>query len=421
MAKGTARREDELRDASGASPGSQDRWLDSLTFRIAMLAAKPSVRRGRVEIAFRDDPPVILGDGTGAPCRVQVNSTRFFRRLFPSPDLAIGEGYVGGEWDLLEGDLAHFIGVLLRNDEDLRQRMAVKALSTLFDCLADPHKANDPRHSRSNAAYHYDKGNDLYGAFLDEGMNYSCAFFERPDQTLRDAQLNKLRTTVRRLGVAAGMSVLDIGCGWGELTRTVARRTEAERVVGITLAEEQFKLARARVDPEHGNRLSYLLEDYRLHAAHNPEAYDRIVSVGMFEHVGKHQFVAYFNAIKAMLKSGGSALVHSIIRPHKGTTSPWVDKYVFPGGYIPTLGEIAASAKRAGLRLSAEPFVHESFHYANTLRHWRRHFNAAYPALDHSRYDTRFKRLWNLYLAGSEAAFDKTGFQVAQVRVEKPA
>lgn len=421
MADGTAPREDELHDASHASSGATFRWLDPLTFRVAMLAAKQSLRRGRVEIAFRDDPPVILGDGSGARCRVRINSARFFRRLFPSPDLAIGEGYVDGEWDLLEGDLAHFIGVLLRNDEDLRQRVAVKALSTLFECLADPHKANDPRHSRSNAAYHYDKGNDLYRAFLDEGMNYSCAFFERPDQSLRDAQLNKLRTAVRRLGVAAGMSVLDIGCGWGELTRTVARETEAERIVGITLAEEQFKLARARIDPEHGNRLSYLLEDYRLHAAHSPEAYDRIVSVGMFEHVGKHQFVAYFNAIRAMLKSGGAALVHSIIRPHKGTTSPWVDKYVFPGGYIPTLGEIIASAKSAGLRLSAEPFVHESFNYANTLRHWRKRFNSGYPGLDHSRYDTRFRRLWNFYLAGSEAAFDVTGFQVAHVRVEKPA
>ncbi len=141
----------------------------------------------------------------------------------------------------------------------------------------------------------------------------------------------------------------------------------------------------------------------------------------MFEHVGKSQFVEYFRAIKSMLKSGGAALVHSIVRPHKGTTSPWVDRYVFPGGYIPMVSEIVASATKAGLRLTAEPFIHDSFHYANTLRHWRRRFNASYPSLDHSRYDARFKRLWNFYLAGSEAAFEATGFRVAQVRVEKPA
>ena len=203
------------------------------------------------------------------------------------------------------------------------------------------------------------------------------------------------------------------------------RNTEAEAGGGPEKAAARHErgqlMARERIDPEHGNRLSYLLEDYRIHARQNPETYDRIVSVGMFEHVGKHQFAAYFDALKAMLKSGGSALVHSIIRPHKGTTSPWVDKYVFPGGYIPTLGEIVASAKSAGLRLSADPFVHESFNYATTLRHWRRRFNAAYPSLDHGRYDMRFKRLWNFYLAGSESAFDVTGFQVAQVRVEKPA
>jgi cyclopropane-fatty-acyl-phospholipid synthase len=421
MAKGTVPREDELRGAPGASFASKDRWLDHVTFRIAMLAAKPAFRKGRVEIAFRDEPPVILGDGTGAPCKVRINSARFLRRILPSPDLAIGEGYVDGEWELLEGDLAQFIGVLLRNDDDLRQRVTMKALSTIVQCLADPHKNNDPGYSRSNAAYHYDKGNDLYSSFLDEDMNYSCAFFERPDQDLRDAQLNKLRTTVRRLGVSAGMSVLDIGCGWGALTRTIARETEAERVVGITLADEQYDLAEKRVDPEHGNRLRYLLEDYRDHAVRNAEAYDRIVSVGMFEHVGKHQFAQYFGAIKTMLKSGGSALVHSIIRPHEGWTSPWVDQYVFPGGYIPMLAEIVASATKAGLRLTAEPFVHDSFNYATTLRHWRRRFNVGYPSLDHSRYDARFKRLWNFYLAGSEAAFDKTGFRVAQVRMEKSA
>jgi len=420
MAEGTAPRRDDLHDAASASLGSTNRRLDDFTFRVAMLAARSVLRSGNIEITYRDDPPAVYGDGAGHPFKVQINSARFLRRILPAPDLAIGEGYVDGEWDLKSGDLANLIGTLLRNDEELRQRAAMKVLTVLYDCLVDPHKINDPAHSRKNVAHHYDIGNDLYRVFLDEGMNYSCAFFEHPGQSLRDAQLNKLRTSVRRLGVGSGMHVLDIGSGWGELTRTIARETEAERVVGITLAEEQYKLSRERIAPEHGNRLSYLLQDYRLHAAQNPGAYDRIVSVGMFEHVGKHQFVDYFRAIGAMLKNGGCALVHSIMRPQKGFTSPWIDKYIFPGGYIPMLSELLDSVKKAGLRVSADPFIHESFHYANTLRHWRQRFNNGYPTLDHNHYDARFRRMWNFYLAGSEAAFDATGFHVAQVRIDKP-
>jgi cyclopropane-fatty-acyl-phospholipid synthase len=421
MAEGTAPHRDDLHDATRASFGSKDRLLDELACRIALLAARPLIRSGNIEIAYRDEPPAVFGDGAGCPCKVHINSARFLRRLLPAPDLAIGEGYVDGEWDLRSGDLANLIGTLLRNDEVLRERAAMKVLTALYDCLVDPHKINDPLHSRKNVAHHYDIGNDLYRVFLDEGMNYSCAFFEHPGQSLRDAQLNKLRTTVQRLGVGPGMHVLDIGSGWGELTRTIAHETEAERVVGITLAEEQYKLARARIAPEHGNRLNYQLQDYRVHAAQNAGAYDRIVSVGMFEHVGKHQFVDYFRSIGTMLKKGGCALVHSITRPQKGFTSPWVDKYIFPGGYIPALGELVDSVKKAGLRLSAEPFIHESFHYANTLRHWRQRFNNGYPTLDQNHYDARFRRMWNFYLAGSEAAFDTTGFYVAQVRVDKTA
>ena len=385
-----------------------------------MLAARPVLRKGNVEITYRDQAPVFLGDGDGPPCKVRINSARFLRRILPSPDLAVGEGYMDGEWDLRSGDLAKFIGTLLYNDERLRERAVMKGLTALYGCLIDPHKINDPTHSRTNVAHHYDIGNDLYRVFLDEGLNYSCAFFAHPGQSLRDAQLNKLRTTIQRLGLGPGMHVLDIGSGWGALTRAIAAETEAERIVGITLAEEQYKLARERIAPEHGNRLSYLLQDYRLHAAQNPDAYDRIVSVGMFEHVGKHYFVDYFRAIGSMLRKGGCALVHSIMRPYKGTTSPWIEKYIFPGGYIPMLSEVVDSVKKAGLRVSADPFVQDSFHYANTLRHWRQRFNNGYATLDHNRYDARFRRMWNFYLAGSEAAFDATGFYVAQVKIEKP-
>lgn len=421
MAKSTAPQGQDLRGNSGVSFGSVNRWLDYITFHLGMAVARLVFRRGNLTIRFRNEAPVSLGDGSGPATIVEIDSPQFLRRLLPSPDMAVGEGYMRGEWSLASGNLADAIGVLLMADDDLRKRLIVRALSTVAQVLADPHKTNDPRHSRSNVAHHYDIGNDLYRVFLDEGMNYSCAFFETPDQSLRDAQLNKLRTSIRRLGVEPGMFVLDIGCGWGELTRLITDETEAQRVLGITLAEEQCRLARDRIAPHHANRLSYLLEDYRLHARHNAGTYDRIVSIGMFEHVGKHHFADYFKAIAKLLKPGGAALVHSIIRPSPSFTSPWVDKYIFPGGYIPTLDDMTDNARAAGLTLSTDPFVHESFHYANTLRHWRQRFNAGFASLDHDHYDDRFRRMWNFYLAGSESAFDKTGFRVAQIRVEKAA
>jgi cyclopropane-fatty-acyl-phospholipid synthase len=379
------------------------------------------VKSGNLSISYRDEPPTALGDGSGEAYAIHINDPSFMRRILPSPELTVGEGYVDGDWDVRKGDLAKVIGLLLVNEEIIAQTLPARAMSAVVQCLASPHKKNDPRHSRRNVAHHYDIGNDLYTAFLDEGMNYSCAFFEHPDQSLRDAQLNKLRTSIRRLEIEPGMAVLDIGSGWGALTRLIAEETGAERVVGITLAEEQCKLARDRIAPGHGNRLSYQLEDYRLHAKSNPSGYDRIVSVGMFEHVGRHHFVDYFRAIVDLLKPGGRALVHSIIRPRPGYTSPWIDKYIFPGGYIPSLGEMTDSAKAAGLRLMTDPFIHESFNYANTLRHWRRRFNESYASLDHSHYDERFRRMWNFYLAGSEAAFDANDFCVAQVLVGKNA
>ncbi|MCG8543597.1 MAG: cyclopropane-fatty-acyl-phospholipid synthase family protein [Alphaproteobacteria bacterium] len=320
---------------------------------------------------------------------------------------------------MTQGELAHAIGYLLRNERHLAENPLIKAIAAIRNRIAPPHQPNTPAKSRANVAHHYDIGNDLYRSFLDEGMNYSCAFFEHADQDLRGAQLNKLRTTIRRLDVAPDMSVLDIGSGWGELTRMIARDSDADQVTGITLATEQYNLARERAGDEFGNRLRYCLEDYRDHATANPERYDRIVSIGMFEHVGTEQFQTDFQAVRRMLKAGGVALIHSIIRPTSGPTSPWIDKYIFPGGFIPRLSDLVNSGLEAGLSLAHKPFHHDHTNYATTLRHWRKRFNQAYPTLDHSHYDERFRRMWNFYLAGSEASFDANGFSVAQVLFRK--
>ncbi len=406
-------------DTVDAKHRSTDPVFDTVIYRLFVPLIRSLIRTGNLALCYRDNPAIPVGDGDGDFCSMRVDHTRFLRRALAQPDLAVGEGYMDGEWHLQQGDLATFIGQILLNQEALLQRPAFRALTAIQDWFSDPHRRNGPTRSRRNASHHYDLGNDLYESFLDEGMNYSCAFFETPTQSLRDAQINKLRTSINRLDIQPGMSVLDIGCGWGELTRRIVQETDAGDVTGITLAEQQYDFACSKADVVHGNRLRYRLEDYRDFAAANAEGFDRIASIGMFEHVGKHQFADYFGAIKRMLKPGGRALVHSIVRPTPGKTSPWIDRYIFPGGYIPLDKELTDSGIDAGLTLDRPAFVHKSFHYANTLRHWRRRFNAQAEALDQRNYDARFRRMWNFYLAASEAAFDATGYYVAQALFRK--
>jgi cyclopropane-fatty-acyl-phospholipid synthase len=291
-----------------------------------------------------------------------------------------------GAWRTRDSNLADVIGLLLKNQRQVRNWPRPRFVQLLQKVVSSlRHKRNNPAVSRANVAHHYDIGNDLYRSFLDRDMNYSCAFFEDPAGDLEHAQQNKLRTTIARLDIRPGMSILDIGCGWGALTRLIANETAAAHIVGITLAEEQLALARKRAMSAYGNRLRYVMADY-----------------------------------ERMLRPGGRTLIHAIIRPRKSMTSPWIEKYIFPGGYIPTLQELTGSALRIGLDLVRTPYIHGSVHYATTLRHWRQRFNAAYPNLNQQRYDARFRRMWNFYLAGSEAAFDATDFCVAQAVFEKP-
>lgn len=385
-----------------------------LLFRALAPIVGLFARRGSLEVVYSDLARARFGDGTGPHFRMRLHSLRPIRRVLASPELGCGESYMDGEWTLEQGDLAQLIGMFLRNLGDLNRTLVARTVSGVARSIMRS-GVNDPHNSRRNAAHHYDIGNDLYRAFLDEGMNYSCAFFETPTQSLRDAQLNKLRTTMRRLEIGAGMNVLDIGCGWGELSRLIIRETQAGQVTGITLAENQLALARERADDLLRTRLDYELVDYREHARARAGTYHRVVSIGMFEHVGRQHFAEYFEAVRRLLRDDGRALIHSIMRPVRAETSSWILKYIFPGGYIPTLDDTVEAARQAGLKLVHEPFVHDSFHYAQTLRCWRRNFDAAWPKLDRGHYDERFRRMWHFYLCGSEASFDVGGLFVGQI------
>lgn len=388
-----------------------------LMFRMLVGIIGAFARKGSMRLNFRGLEEVEFGNGSGPDFEVRLNSLKTILRIVKDPNLGCGESYMDRGWELGRGDLGNFLKMMCRNEVTAEKSIPGRTMRAIRSL--HPGQRNTPRKSRRNVAHHYDIGNDLYTAFLDEGMNYSCAFFEEPDQSLRAAQLNKLRTTIRRLDIPEGTRVLDIGSGWGELTRLIAAETQAGHVTGITLAKTQLDLARERVAGLSGTQPEYRLVDYRLHATDNPQAYDRIVSIGMFEHVGAKHFGEYFGAIRHMLAVHGQALVHSIMRRERAETSSWIAKYIFPGGYIPTLDDTLAAARDSGLELAHEPFVQKSFHYAETLRRWRRNFNDAWPGLDHERYDDRFRRMWNFYLAGSEAAFDENGMYVAQILLKK--
>ena len=392
--------------------------LSVLAFRALAPIVGFFAKGGRLDINYRDFASAGFDSGAGPRYAIRIESLRMFLRLLRNPDLGSGESYMNGEWRMEHSDLGGWLSLASRNEGALYRTRTGRTI-TLLSRIVSGAGVNDPEKSRANVAHHYDIGNDLYEAFLDEGMNYSCAFYESPEQSLRGAQLNKLRTTARRLGVGPDMRVLDIGSGWGELTRIIAGETEAAQIAGITLAKNQLELAKKRAGKRFGNQLHYRLADYRVHARENPGAYDRIVSIGMFEHVGRPQFVDYFKAVKRLMTEDGQALVHTILRPRRAETSTWIKKYIFPGGYIPALDDMVAAARAAGLELAHEPFIHESFHYANTLRHWRRRFNDAWPGLSRARYDERFRRMWNFYLAASESAFDSNGLHVGQILLRK--
>lgn len=233
-------------------------------------------------------------------------------------------------WSLEHGDLGHLLAFLLESEERILAHPVTRAFQRLKAPLPRPRYRNDPNRSRRNVAHHYDIGDDLYRRFLDREMNYSCAFFEDPDFSLTQAQRHKIATTIERLDVKPGMHVLDIGCGWGCLTRNLTARTEADKIVGITLAKNQHQTCRERLPPGQGNRLFCQLQDYRDHAMVNCQTYDRITSDCMFEHVGRRQFETYFSVIRQMLGRNGKALIHSIVKPTPEPTSKWIENTFSP-------------------------------------------------------------------------------------------
>jgi cyclopropane-fatty-acyl-phospholipid synthase len=369
-----------------------------------------TVRAGSLTVVLPSGARVDVGDARdGGAVRIRLQDWRTAWRLAVHPDLALGESYMDGSLVLEDGTISDLLDLIGRN---LALR-PTRRPGRLAGLIRRGEQANDRGAARRHVAHHYDLSLDLYRRFLDEDLQYSCAYFEHSGMTLEAAQIAKKRRLAAKLLLSPRQKVLDIGCGWGGLALTLAE-TAGVQVTGITLSEEQLSVARSRAEARGlDQQATFRLQDYR-----DVEApFDRIVSVGMFEHVGAPNYQAFFDAIARLLTEDGVAVIHAIGQNHpSGRNQPWMAKYIFPGGYIPALSEVLPAVERAGLWVTDIEILR--LHYADTLEAWRGRF-AAHRDEIADLYDERFCRMWEFYLAVSEIAFRHRGCMVFQLQLAK--
>jgi cyclopropane-fatty-acyl-phospholipid synthase len=353
--------------------------------------------------------------GVGTPqVTMHLHDRRAVVELALNPELKLGELYMDGRLTVENGDIADLLDLLMYNLSLASPRGVLKAERVWRWVTRRFAQLNYSSRARRNVAHHYDLSGKLYDLFLDRDRQYSCAYFSAPGETLEEAQVGKKRHIAAKLHLdTPGLRVLDIGSGWGGLALDLARDCGAN-VLGVTLSEEQIALSRSRAENAGlAERCRFELVDYRALSG----TFDRIVSVGMFEHVGVPYYRAFFDKLRALLADDGVALLHTIGRTDgPGVTSPWTAKYIFPGGYAPALSEVLPAIERAGLIVTDIEVLR--LHYAETLKEWRRRFKA-HRSIVAELYDERFCRMWEFYLAGAEMAFRHDGQVVYQIQLTK--
>ncbi|WP_137392456.1 SAM-dependent methyltransferase [Rhodoligotrophos defluvii] len=354
-----------------------------------------------------------FGDDTGEPVVVRITDPSVYRKLSLNPELRLGEVYMDGTFRMEQGDIYDFLALVFANLEKRRYPQWLNLWGQLRYRLRRFHQHNPIGRAQRHIAHHYDLNGTLYDLFLDRDRQYSCAYFDQPTSSLEEAQLSKKRHLAAKLYLKPGQRVLDIGSGWGGLGLYLAEIAEVE-VTGVTLSEEQFKLSNERAASRGlSNRVRFLLQDYRSLTGR----FDRIVSVGMFEHVGVGHYTEFFETVRELLTEDGVAVLHSINRSDgPGATNPWIAKYIFPGGAIPALSEVVPVIERTGLYVTDIEILR--LHYAETLREWRRRFLASWDRAK-ALYDERFCRMWEFYLAASETAFRFQGMNNFQIQFTK--
>ncbi|WP_421709046.1 class I SAM-dependent methyltransferase [Algihabitans sp.] len=372
------------------------------------------IRRGDLTITYADGRKRRYGDGHGEPIGVRLTDRATERKLLVNPKLAFGEAYMDGRMVIEEGDLEALLTLAIGNMSHLENHGLFRWLEIAEQALRRLVSFNPVDRSRKNVHHHYDLSRGLYDLFLDADRQYSCGYYATEATDLEQAQRDKKLHIAAKLKLdRPNLKILDIGCGWGGLALYLAETAEAE-VLGITLSTEQLALARERARQRGlDKRVRFELIDYR----HLEGSFDRIVSVGMFEHVGPAHYRTFFDRIAELLRPDGVALVHSIGSTHAPTaTNPWLRKYIFPGGYTPSLSEVLPAVERSGLWTADIEILR--LHYAKTLRDWHNRFMANWDKAA-ALYDERFCRMWEFYLVGCELSFRQMGQMVFQLQMAR--
>jgi len=373
--------------------------------QLARFLNKIFKKNGFILIDANGNQFIIGTPASEQPIKVKILDKKLHYKLLFHPDLYLGEAYTDGQLIIENGTLTDFLDLALMNIG----RSEFNIISYLINKFRGSYRYltnfNFIKKSKMNVSHHYDISDDLYDLFLDPKRQYSCAYFKNDDDSLETAQNNKIQHIIKKLNIKPNQKILDIGCGWGSLAMDIAKSAQCE-VTGITLSENQFNYCVKKAKELNlENQLTFKLMDYR----ELNEKFDRIVSVGMFEHVGRKFYNKFFKQIDNLLDKDGVSLIHTIgsVNPPRDP-HPWITKYIFPGGYTPSLSEVTTPIEKAGLIVSDIEVLR--LHYAHTLRHWKENCIKNKEKII-SMFDEKFFRMWEFYLAGCEMAF-KWGDQV---------
>jgi cyclopropane-fatty-acyl-phospholipid synthase len=373
--------------------------------QLARFLNKVFKKNGFILIDANGNQFIIGAPASEQPIKVKILDKKLHYKLLFHPDLYLGEAYTDGQLIIENGTLTDFLDLALMNIG----RSEFNIISYLINKFRGSYRYltnfNFIKKSKMNVSHHYDISDDLYDLFLDPKRQYSCAYFKNDDDSLETAQNNKIQHIIKKLNIKPNQKILDIGCGWGSLAMDIAKSAQCE-VTGITLSENQFNYCVKKAKELNlENQLTFKLMDYR----ELNEKFDRIVSVGMFEHVGRKFYNKFFKQIDKLLDKDGVSLIHTIgsVNPPRDP-HPWITKYIFPGGYTPSLSEVTTPIEKAGLIVSDIEVLR--LHYAHTLRHWKENCIKNKEKII-SMFDEKFFRMWEFYLAGCEMAF-KWGDQV---------
>ena len=379
------------------------------------LILKKFILYGKLDIEIGNDPvKSIVGQLDGPNIHIQILNLKHLFLIVRSPELSFGELYMNKELKIKKGNLEDLMKFLMLNYNSWQSTNFGKIRKYLNDLKNFFSTFNPIKKAKRNAAHHYDLNDDLFESFLDKRRQYSCGFFYSKNESLEDAQINKVSRLVAKLQINKGNTVLDIGCGWGGLGLSIYNCNPSTRITGITLSEKQHIYFNQLIKKNKlTGKVECLLKDYR----ELDNEYDRIVSVGMLEHVGHHNFEKFFQFIENHLKPKGVAVIHSIGRYGlPAHTNPWLEKYIFPGGYLPTFSQMTHAIEKTSLKITDIEVMR--LHYAETLKKWREKFFKNKSFLPKT-YDEKFFRMWEFYLLASEYFFRSGGGMVFQFQLAK--